>query len=739
MANRYVSAWAPGLAEAVWPRFVAEARSQDVLATFRQGEDLTFDEEFGDLGPLETTIEEANSIIDESVSSAQVVNLALMSALALTPWTDICRRLTTPMQKNFMMDRSTIELPRSFAGVAAVPLRVDRAFVGEKSNVFFTSILAESNLGFYQAGLAIDLHPYLEYSSVSEKDVKAYMDKYPNMDRADAASRSYKFADDPRIRPMAKALRLDALCFAFHLVRSTLLRFAWMGEAGLIRSVVDAQSLASDFDKMMGDGYEDPVFGTWADRWNSVVRAGSATSVGILQKLGFSGFIPDDWVTMGFLSGEALTQVADARNKAGADFNPLTDGAQFKDGMKFPDVSYRSIHWHQREKTVTISCWGANTGVDQAWLKAGAPVVATGVSEGEIDSVDKLIEALEMTSAAIIELSTVSASMGVNEIGTGFFLPRDLGAGWFSVPESGIGFDVGDSVDKSMSPRDLERIVGMCSYCRTMLRAFEGLKSKKVGSYSREGMYYSASWWTGYFERPVFRRDFEPVVQDPNWDALETDDGSRVTDYKLAFVRDMYVMMDANKSDLIGLPPIGIAIAQAAIESNYGRSYVYENGNNLFGIKCHNWSGEKVFAQDDEDTASCFRAYPSTYDSIKDYATFLRTNSRYDNLPWDEMGKGKDDDLDLLKRFAIGLKQAGYATSDRYSDALISFVETVYLPWLSTGSIDDRTVAEAQTALEESKPSREVDDEPSNDEGDSKSGGSGVISGRRRSGISLFD
>ena len=39
-------------------------------------------------------------------------------------------------------------------------------------------------------------------------------------------------------------------------------------------------------------------------------------------------------------------------------------------------------------------------------------------------------------------------------------------------------------------------------------------------------------------------------------------------------------------------------------------------GNNHFGIKCHDWEGEKIYADDDEEN-ECFRKYKKVEDSYR--------------------------------------------------------------------------------------------------------------------------
>ena len=45
--------------------------------------------------------------------------------------------------------------------------------------------------------------------------------------------------------------------------------------------------------------------------------------------------------------------------------------------------------------------------------------------------------------------------------------------------------------------------------------------------------------------------------------------------------------------------PASITMAQAILESGSGNSELARKGNNHFGIKCHDWEGEKMYLDDD--------------------------------------------------------------------------------------------------------------------------------------------
>jgi len=112
--------------------------------------------------------------------------------------------------------------------------------------------------------------------------------------------------------------------------------------------------------------------------------------------------------------------------------------------------------------------------------------------------------------------------------------------------------------------------------------------------------------------------------------------------------------------------PASITLAQGILESGNGISKLARLANNHFGIKCHStWKGD-TFIQDDDAKDECFRAYDNASESFEDHSLFLKKR-RY--APLFEL-KLKD-----YKRWAKGLKSAGYATNPKYPSLLISLVE----------------------------------------------------------------
>ena len=113
--------------------------------------------------------------------------------------------------------------------------------------------------------------------------------------------------------------------------------------------------------------------------------------------------------------------------------------------------------------------------------------------------------------------------------------------------------------------------------------------------------------------------------------------------------------------------PASITLAQGILESGAGLSNLAVNGNNHFGIKCHNnWKGGTM-TLDDDAPGECFRTYDTPQQSFRDHSDFLRYRDRYKFL--------FDLDRRDYKAWAYGLKQAGYATDPSYATKLIRCIE----------------------------------------------------------------
>ncbi len=116
--------------------------------------------------------------------------------------------------------------------------------------------------------------------------------------------------------------------------------------------------------------------------------------------------------------------------------------------------------------------------------------------------------------------------------------------------------------------------------------------------------------------------------------------------------------------------PASITLAQGILESASGKGRLAVEANNHFGIKCHGWTGAKIY-HDDDASQECFRKYNHANSSFEDHSTFLTSRSRYSKL-----FQLKIDDY---KGWAKGLRAAGYATDRKYPEKLISLIERYQL------------------------------------------------------------
>lgn len=126
--------------------------------------------------------------------------------------------------------------------------------------------------------------------------------------------------------------------------------------------------------------------------------------------------------------------------------------------------------------------------------------------------------------------------------------------------------------------------------------------------------------------------------------------------------------------------PASITLAQGLLESRYGQSDLAVKGNNHFGIKCHDWTGKKMY-HDDDRRGECFRVYGTADESFSDHSDFLRYRDRYKSL--------FNNDVTDYKAWAHGLKKAGYATDPAYPSKLIKLIEDYHLDKYDTMRPED--------------------------------------------------
>lgn len=118
-----------------------------------------------------------------------------------------------------------------------------------------------------------------------------------------------------------------------------------------------------------------------------------------------------------------------------------------------------------------------------------------------------------------------------------------------------------------------------------------------------------------------------------------------------------------------------VVIAQACLETGYGKSSLMIKANAIFGIKATKaWKGKVYNSKTKEcydgvtnvTIDACFRAYSSFADSISDYFDLICKNSRY------KKAINSSSPEECIK----AIKDGGYATDPKYVDSILKIIKS---------------------------------------------------------------
>jgi hypothetical protein len=145
-------------------------------------------------------------------------------------------------------------------------------------------------------------------------------------------------------------------------------------------------------------------------------------------------------------------------------------------------------------------------------------------------------------------------------------------------------------------------------------------------------------------------------------------------DQQMAFLNT--AALAARQGQALTGVPASVTVAQAILESDWGRSTLAQDANNYFGMKVLGTLGNDglVWMPTSEydaagqlyQTTSAFRAYKSLADSMADHDRLLGTVSRYATAM-----QSADDP----RQFAVLIAQAGYSTDPAYADKLVALMD----------------------------------------------------------------
>ncbi|TXD53215.1 MULTISPECIES: glucosaminidase domain-containing protein [unclassified Polaribacter] len=179
----------------------------------------------------------------------------------------------------------------------------------------------------------------------------------------------------------------------------------------------------------------------------------------------------------------------------------------------------------------------------------------------------------------------------------------------------------------------------------------------------------------GSKKRVVQKKNSGVVLAEPKPEDLPSVDEKEITrklakknpalnSYTLAYIRK-YASIAVREMHEYKIPA-SITLAQGILESGKGRSVLALKSNNHFGIKCHTqWTGERVY-HDDDEKGECFRKYQYPETSYHDHSLFLTQRKRYAFL--------FEYHIRDYKKWAYGLRKAGYATDTRYPAKLLKII-----------------------------------------------------------------
>lgn len=140
-----------------------------------------------------------------------------------------------------------------------------------------------------------------------------------------------------------------------------------------------------------------------------------------------------------------------------------------------------------------------------------------------------------------------------------------------------------------------------------------------------------------------------------------------------------------------------VTIAQAIIESGWGKDVLPTKYNNYFGVKkSTDWGGETVWLNtpNDAQKRSEFKVYESIQESFDDHGKLIGTSSRYGEA------KNEYDEKKGAKAQVHEIAKAGYAESPVYEQTIGKIIDEYDLQQYDTGAINTKSSEDLVKLLE---------------------------------------
>lgn len=176
-------------------------------------------------------------------------------------------------------------------------------------------------------------------------------------------------------------------------------------------------------------------------------------------------------------------------------------------------------------------------------------------------------------------------------------------------------------------------------------------------------------------------------------DQLDLIDGLDLQDSQKQFIKDLFPMFMASTASGYHWNPV-VLMAMAIKESNWGRSDIAKNDNNIWGVKADDsWKGAVADANGQEETADggltnpepmVWRKYKTLWDAVVDFGLFLGDGSnswfqdalQCDTTP-ESFVNGLEYKLDtatcqkLPGQQKVGTLEPGHATDSDYARSIL--------------------------------------------------------------------
>jgi len=274
-----------------------------------------------------------------------------------------------------------------------------------------------------------------------------------------------------------------------------------------------------------------------------------------------------------------------------------------------------------------------------------------------------------------------------------------------SVNDTHIGFEIAedDTRDPVYFRKVFTEAVELCAYlCKmfhfdpmrdgVIIGHYEGYKRGIASNHGDPDHWFKRHGENMDTFRAAVKKALDGKAPDPTPQKPVKEPKATITEAQRAFIDRIG---KAARAACDGILP-SLTIAQAILESGWGKSKLACEANALFGIKAGTkWAGPRMDIKTKEyidgkhvEITAAFRRYGSWEESISDHGAHLRKTERYKAVV------GERD----YKKACRAIQAAGYATDPGYADYLIQLIERYDLTcWDTAPALIEHVIRQGDT------------------------------------------